>query len=274
MGNPGLNHFRKHKFKSKGGATLPMANNHMKTPTQTNKGNCTCKPGKHRDNCPLCEGTGYRKDFAAIRAKKPQPTGKPDPRPVATLATKAAFPGGEHPLDKVWKMLPPVKPEPPVNEYDRQAQTFLTSHGIKLRATLSNSKVAPWAGEETGERSHWRVTLSSSNQQCPICHQTSQDEFCQDCIARNVKNSRRLVFDFWGSIKDAEDGKEPTAYDILACISSDAYTPETFAEFCGEFGYEADSIKALQTFRRVSNFAKRLREFFTTAELEALSGIR
>jgi hypothetical protein len=29
---------------------------------------CRCKPGKHRDNCPDCEGTGQRIDFAAIRA--------------------------------------------------------------------------------------------------------------------------------------------------------------------------------------------------------------
>lgn len=29
---------------------------------------CHCKPGQHRDNCPDCEGTGQRIDFAAIRA--------------------------------------------------------------------------------------------------------------------------------------------------------------------------------------------------------------
>jgi hypothetical protein len=30
---------------------------------------CHCKPGVHRDNCPDCEGTGQRIDFAKIRAK-------------------------------------------------------------------------------------------------------------------------------------------------------------------------------------------------------------
>lgn len=29
---------------------------------------CHCKPGVHRDNCPDCEGTGMRIDFAKIRA--------------------------------------------------------------------------------------------------------------------------------------------------------------------------------------------------------------
>lgn len=31
---------------------------------------CACRPGVQRDNCPACEGTGQRIDFAAIRARK------------------------------------------------------------------------------------------------------------------------------------------------------------------------------------------------------------
>lgn len=31
---------------------------------------CSCKPGVQRDNCPDCEGTGQRIDFAKIRAKR------------------------------------------------------------------------------------------------------------------------------------------------------------------------------------------------------------
>jgi hypothetical protein len=31
---------------------------------------CHCKPGIARDNCPDCEGTGQRIDFAAIRARR------------------------------------------------------------------------------------------------------------------------------------------------------------------------------------------------------------
>jgi hypothetical protein len=30
---------------------------------------CSCKPGVQRDNCPDCEGTGWRIDFRAIRAR-------------------------------------------------------------------------------------------------------------------------------------------------------------------------------------------------------------
>lgn len=31
---------------------------------------CGCRPGIARDNCPACEGTGWRIDFAAIRNRR------------------------------------------------------------------------------------------------------------------------------------------------------------------------------------------------------------
>jgi len=33
-------------------------------------GPCSCRPGQDRDNCPACEGTGQRIDFAALRARR------------------------------------------------------------------------------------------------------------------------------------------------------------------------------------------------------------
>ena len=38
----------------------------MTNPTPT-RCPCDCRPGIARDNCPACEGTGQRIDFAAIR---------------------------------------------------------------------------------------------------------------------------------------------------------------------------------------------------------------
>lgn len=151
------------------------------------------------------------------------------------------------------------------NEYDQQADTFLSRHGLKFRATLSDSKTPAWAkeGEETGH--HYRITIAKK-----------PDYTLRDQRGAGYKlPERRLVFDFWGSVADARKGvTTATAYDVLACISGDAFTPETFADFCAEYGYESDSIKALQQFRRCDRFAKRLRAFFSEAELTELSEIR
>jgi hypothetical protein len=171
---------------------------------------CFCKPGQQRDNCPTCEGTGQRIDFAAIRAKAPA--------------------------------------EAKVSEYDQQAAQFLADHGLKVRATLADSKPAPWE-DSRAYRPHLRITIS--------------------------KPGARLTFDFWGSINDGQKPQPAaTAYSVLACISGDVHTPETFGDFCAEFGENEDSRKALQLFRRCDRFAKRLRAFFTAAEVEALQEIR
>jgi hypothetical protein len=147
-----------------------------------------------------------------------------------------------------------------MSEYEKQAQDFLQKHGIKFRATLSDTKSPQW-GKDGKHGHHYRVTLWRAF----------------NCYTGKGKpmQPRKLTFDFWGSIADAEAGNtEIGAYDVLACISGDAYTPDTFKDFCGEYGYDADSIKALQQFRRCSAFAKRLREFFTEAELQDLQEIQ
>jgi len=130
------------------------------------------------------------------------------------------------------------------SEYDKQASEFLKRNALKMRITLSDSKPANW--EPSGH--HYRVTLSGAH--------------------------RRMTFDFWGSAHDAETGEDPSPYDVLACISSDAYCPDTFQDFCEEYGYEEDSIKALQTFQRCERFSKRLNEFFTREEIEDLAEIQ
>ena len=146
---------------------------------------------------------------------------------------------------------------PKKSEYDQQAEQFLTTNGVKFRATLSDTKTPAWS--DNGKHGHhYRVTLSKP---------AHRHDF--------YACKHRLTFDFWSSIKDAENGiKTVTPYSVLACISGDAYTPETFADFCADYGYESDSIKALQTFRRCNAFAKRLRTFFTEAELEQLQEIQ
>lgn len=152
----------------------------------------------------------------------------------------------------------------------KQAQDFLDKHEIRFRATLSDSKLPPWSDSEHSlcgakaekSRHHYRCTLSGK-------------AAAWDSPELPKLFSRRLTFDFWGSIADAEAGNVTvSAYDVLACISGDVHTPETFEDFCGDYGYDQDSIKALQQFRRCSAFAKRLREFFTAEELEALSEIQ
>lgn len=147
--------------------------------------------------------------------------------------------------------------------YEQQAEDFLKKFSIRFRATLSDSKVAAWA-KDGKHGHHYRVTLSKAASGVR-CH-----------VSGKMQNpGERITFDFWASIADAEKGiKTVTPYAVLAAISGDAYCPEDFEDFCGEYGFESDSIKALQTFRRCAAFGRRLRAFFTEEELQALQEIR
>lgn len=129
---------------------------------------------------------------------------------------------------------------------DVKAEKFLADHGLTFRATLSDSKPAQW--EPSGH--HYRVTITG-------------------------KGRPRLVFDFWGSVADMQAGKHKIdACSVLSCVASDIHTPDNFEEFCSEYGYDADSIKARQTFTRSNRFARRLRAFFTAEEIKALRELR
>ena len=137
-------------------------------------------------------------------------------------------------------------------DYEAQAQAFLDQFGLRFRAVQHGDRCPPWCGEDEKGCCHgdrYRVTISR-------------------------EGSGRLSFDFWNSVKDVQDGKEPTAYDVLACISGDIYTPEDFAEFCSEYGYDPDSRRAYQMFKRCDRFGKRLREFFDDEQREALGLIQ
>lgn len=63
----------------------------------------------------------------------------------------------------------------------------------------------------------------------------------------------------------------PTEYDILACLTKD--DPGTFSDFCFEYGYSDDSIKARNIYFAVQKEWSDLRRIFTKKQLEELAEI-
>ncbi len=131
--------------------------------------------------------------------------------------------------------------------YETDAKTRLAECGGVIRIKPSDTKVAPWEDKDSRYRPHYRVTLAGPG--------------------------GSYTFDYWGSINDGETGAQASAYDVLACLEwSD---PGTFENFCGEFGYEPDSIKANKTWRAVKAQAAALaRVFPSESARETLSQIR
>ena len=156
-------------------------------------------------------------------------------------------------------------------EYQQEAQAFLDRFGLKVRAVLKGDRCPPWTGSTKADHAgcprgecndvhgdRYRVTISRRG----------------DYMGNQGLTPKRIAFDFWNSLNACQKGEEPTAYDVLACISSDVYCPETFEDFCGEYGYEQDSRKAFAVFKRCATFAEKLRAFLTEDEQEALAEIQ
>jgi len=151
-------------------------------------------------------------------------------------------------------------------EYDQQAEDFLAQNAIGFRAKHRGDKCPKWGGYEPKPR---------HGGECRQCGTIHGDRYRVTLWRIGWGGPGGTVsFDFWDSHKNASDGKALTAYEVLACISSDVHCPETFDDFCAEYGYEEDSRKAHKIFKRSSLFAGRLRAFFDDAEIESLQEIR
>lgn len=138
----------------------------------------------------------------------------------------------------------------PATDYEKQAAGFLAATGVRMIITYLDMACPSWTK--------------------PCAHHNHGDHYRVEFR----RAGRVLSFGFWNSYYDSRKRIPPTQYGVLACISSDADCPETFEEFCADYGYDTDSRRAEATFRRCSQFARRLRAFFTAGELEQLSEIR
>ena len=116
-----------------------------------------------------------------------------------------------------------------LNDYEKQALYFAKKYGVKLQ--ILGSEYKPMWGEQT-KRTVFKLRLS--------------------------RNSKSYTFEFGQSI--ANDSKEPAIYDILSClVKSD---PETFDNFCADFGYDIDSRKAEETYKAVCKEYKAVERLF------------
>lgn len=128
-----------------------------------------------------------------------------------------------------------------MNEYDHQAANFLRKHEISFSFKLANTKTPDWK-DDSRPVNHFIVTFKRGENKCS--------------------------FDFFDSINNYQKGiTEISAYNALTCCSSEINCPDTFEDFCSEFGYDEDSRAAEKTFRTLKKFSDKLRKFFDSEEI-------
>ena len=132
-----------------------------------------------------------------------------------------------------------------MSEYTERAEKFLTDNKTKMSVHFVKHDV--YFTDEEDARDIFRITF--------------------------VREGVRRSFLFGQSQNDSTGNGDnpPTAYDVLTCLEK--YGFETFEDFCGEFGYDTDSRKALKTFKAVNREAQKVHDLWNDC-LEELCEIK
>ena len=147
----------------------------------------------------------------------------------------------------------------PVNEYHQQASDFLKSTGTKYEIVYIGK--GKHFADDTQSRDRYQVTLSNSK--------GSYSFDFGDSIYNTEKYDNALAT---RRNKGKDKWQQPHAYDVLANLIS--YEPGSFDNFCGDFGYDEDSRKALEVYLAVQKEWDGINKLFNSEQLELLAEIQ
>lgn len=147
-----------------------------------------------------------------------------------------------------------------MNEYTKQANDFL----LKTQSEISKQLI--------GNISHFDDDIKNGITRPVYNIVIRRTRLLKTKDGKSYYKPVAYSFKFGDSIANMQDGKTPTNYDILACLTK--YNPSTFENFCSEYGYNTDSRQALKTYKAVKAEYKGLRTIYTLKELEAMADIQ
>lgn len=130
-------------------------------------------------------------------------------------------------------------------EYENQAKEFCDKTKTNIYINFMESVKDPWRNGSNHYANKYKVTIK--------------------------RNKKQMTVIFTDSIANYYNCKEPTAYDILACLTK--YDPYSFEDFCAEYGYDVDSRKAYNTYLAVQKEYNNVQRLFNDV-IEELAEIQ
>lgn len=170
-----------------------------------------------------------------------------------------------------------------MKNYIEQAKNFLKNCNATMDIKLVGCDIPThWKGVKE-EHNHYRFTIktpkgSMTDDFWDSIYNTklSKITFDEYCCEKHKMHERDMLpaekiraQKLW---KELRKEALPTEYDILACLET--YVPDTFEDFCSEFGYDDDSISALKTYLACQKQWSNIRKIFTEEQIEELAEIR
>lgn len=178
-----------------------------------------------------------------------------------------------------------------MDKYTAQAEKFLADTGAKI--TCVKLGTFPYFEDDKESRDVFQITLTRGNKSYSFRFGCSMSDTLDHLLAANIRagSGCQLVptqalfrhthtknahqFYEWCT-KNAKRlhavPKEPTAYSVLACLTK--YDPGSFKNFCADFGYDTDSMKAHKTYQAVQDEFEGVCSLFNADEREKLGEIQ
>lgn len=155
-----------------------------------------------------------------------------------------------------------------ITEYEKEAQVLLHDAGIRLTVTFLRH--GPYFQDDETSRDVYLFSLSNGecsyfaefgdsvmNSELRKIHFPSVESFVNfNASARGVGKNR------W---------ERPGAYSILSCLTKS--DPGDFEEFCMDYGFDVDSIRARNTYEAVCKEWEGVRALFRGEALERFQEI-
>ena len=170
-----------------------------------------------------------------------------------------------------------------MENYTEHAKDFLAKHQI----TMTAQYLGHWPHLGEWSTSQWQVTFTRQGSK-PFTLTFSQSlqsswDYMDTGNGTGWRKRQglppKLRQEYWPTTSEAHKTgpytltpakRPPSAYDVLVCLTK--YDPGTFKDFCADFGYSDDSIKALETYRAVQEEWQEVRRMFGDC-LEELADI-
>lgn len=177
-------------------------------------------------------------------------------------------------------------------DYKKQGEDFLTATGTTLEVIETVPQIKPhW--DDSDKHISYSVTLKNERGSYTFNFWGSIYDFEMVLRAKLVEERHDTQSPQYFSVKEflkqkgqpigmtgidarrlsekTREAVKPNAYDVLASMY--LLYSDTFEDFCAEYGYDTDSIKAERTYKEVLQQDRMLRKLFTNDQLDQLSDI-
>jgi hypothetical protein len=163
-----------------------------------------------------------------------------------------------------------------MNKYEQQAQNFLIETETEFKTEfIGNNK---YFDDDKQTRDIYLITLKRGNREYKFKFGNSLNNsgkfkiFASDGFKLTNDEKEALKYKKkTAHVKRNNDFKEPSAYDVLACLTKSEVG--TFKDFCGEFGYNEDSIKAEKMYNAVIDEWENIKMLYSDEEILKLQEI-